>query len=195
MKNLLKACLTGPDKRHLDGVLRCVSVWLLAVVLSGCQSGHETVFDAAYHGDLEAVREFVEEGGVKGDAEDKFGNQVLFHAVSGNHLDVVNYLIERGADPLIRSQDGSSLLHLAAGAGNIELATRLIEVGCAVDGVDVNGESPLMMAILAEHESMTQLLIAKGASVTLTNGTGATPLSVAAKKGWTNLLHKPVTEE
>lgn len=195
MKNLLKAVMALPDKVHLGGVLRSVSLWLLAVVLIGCQSGHETVFDAAYYGDLEAVREFIEEGGVKADSEDRFGNQVLFHAVSGSHLDVVNYLIERGADPLIRSQDGSSLLHLAAGAGNKELALRLIELGCPVDGVDVNGESPLMMAILAEHESMSQLLISQGASVTLTNGTGATPLSVAARKGWTNLLHKTVTQE
>ncbi len=161
---------------------------LTVLVVQACQPSHENIFDAAYEGDLKAVKQFVEEDQVDVEASDRFGIEVIFHAVSGGHIEVVRYLLEKGADPLVTSPDGSSLLHLAAGSGDLELAALLIESGCLVDRQDGNGETPLMFAVLAEHRDAASFLVAKGASMTVTNNRGRTPRQLGHEKGWTNIF-------
>lgn len=165
-----------------------MSAW---VCFSGCGEGGRSVHDAAWEGDLQAVKRYIEADQVDVESKDRFGNEILFHAVSGNHMDVVRYLVEQGASPLIRSGDGSTLVHIAAGLGETNMVAYLLQQLCPIDEQDVNGETPLMFAVLAEHRGMVDFLVAKGASMTVTNQTGQTPLQVALKKGWSDLAVSP----
>lgn len=157
----------------------------------GCGGGDKSVHDAAWEGDLQSVKRAIEVDRMDVESRDRFGNEILFHAVSGNHMDVVRYLVEQGASPLIRSGDGSTLVHIAAGLGETNMVNFLLQQQCPIDEQDVNGETPLMFAILAEHRGMVDFLVAKGASMTVTNQSGRTPLQVASKKGWTDLAVGP----
>ena len=56
-------------------------------------------------------------------------------------------LIQNGADPSLKSKDGSSLLHFAAQGGNTSIMNKLISLGLDIDSKDLGGKTPVIMAI------------------------------------------------
>jgi ankyrin repeat protein len=72
----------------------------------------------------------------------------LLLAAKNNHVDVMRVLIEAGADPKLKAQDGTTLLLAAAGSGHAEAARYAYEFDKDVKAVDNDGRT-------AMHESMT----------------------------------------
>ena len=108
---------TGPslDERMVSAAKRGDSsmfrllLWLGADVDKGAGTngyGNTPLLDAAYHGDLRAVRLFVEHGAYL-DYEEKDGFSAITYAAGQSHWDVVEYLYHAGAN--FRLPDGSGL--------------------------------------------------------------------------------------
>jgi hypothetical protein len=68
--------------------------------------------EAAYRGDLELVKQLVEDGYAV-NQRDADGATPLMHAVVEGHYQVCRYLIDHGADVSVRDNDGWDLLRLA----------------------------------------------------------------------------------
>ena len=97
--------------------------------------------------------------GVPVNSQDKDGYSALYWAVFGNHTDVVNKLISKGADVNVRTGHYWTPLHAAAHSGDTELMKFLLQHGAKPLIRNSRGETALDIAreFLGEEE-IQQLL-------------------------------------
>ncbi len=75
----------------------------------------------------------------------------------------VRFLLQRGANPNIRNNQGITPLQLATGLGFIEGAEILIDKGAEVNIADRQGETPLIAAVHQRNVELVRTLLAEGA--------------------------------
>lgn len=97
-----------------------------------------------------------------GDVNARFshdGQTALMLAASSGSLELVNILIECGADVNLQNKDGSTALMFACENRNIEIVKRLLEVpGCNAGLEDNDRKTALKIATEAGHKEMRSLL-------------------------------------
>ena len=102
---------------------------------------------AAWNGDLQLVKEFVERGV---DVEKETGGLTpLMTASCHGHLEVLRYLLEQGANR-DTSTEGETALHLAAEVGFCEIAKLLMVYGAELNVRNRFGELPIDVASTEE---------------------------------------------
>jgi len=138
--------------------------------------------DACEAGDKDKVLTLIKQ--VDKNEVDQDGYNGLHMAADNGHLEIVNILLDAGADINKVVYDGAmSALHLALSKRNFDIARKLIEAGCDVNLVSQVGVSgpPLHYAIIKENLDMVKLLIEKKADVNIAEEeTGYSPLFLAA---------------
>jgi ankyrin repeat protein len=77
--------------------------------------------------------------------------------VMGNHLELVNELIEAGADVNIKSKSGQTALTVAAGASEVKMTEALLKAGADPDITDSLGASARKYATLFRNSSIIDL--------------------------------------
>jgi hypothetical protein len=87
----------------------------------------------------------------------------LMFASEMGHLNVVQLLVDEGADINAKSNNGLTALMIASGIGHREIVQLLIAEGADVNAKKDNGETALMLASQKGHREIVQLLIAEGA--------------------------------
>jgi ankyrin repeat protein len=117
-------------------------------------------------------------------AKDQVGSTRLHTAAYQGHLVVARFLLENGADPNVRRNDGWTPLHIAASGGHKALVELLLSQGASVQIAEVNGNTPLHAAARKGFRSIVEVLLAHGADVNPTNWYGSTPLHLAAANGF-----------
>ena len=78
-------------------------------------------------------------------------------------VDMVQLLLEHGADPNICTDGRSSPLHGASSRGLVEAARMLLSHGAKVDEKDGSGRTPLQVIASKRRDEMTKLLVEHGA--------------------------------
>ncbi|XP_069047892.1 protein phosphatase 1 regulatory subunit 12C [Lepisosteus oculatus] len=143
------------------------------------------------------------------------GITALHQACIDDSMDMVAFLLARGADANQADNEGWTPLHVAASCGHLEIADYLLQHGASLSAVNCDGDVPLDIAedeatetLLREHtqrqgidleavkrQEEEQML--RDAQHWLTEGlptdlrhpkTGATPLHVAAAKGYLEVM-------
>ena len=71
-------------------------------------------------------------------------------------------LIQNGADPSFKDNNGFSVLHCAAQGGNTSIINKLLSLGLDIKLKDVYGVTPLTRAIGKNIFDAVKFLIAKG---------------------------------
>lgn len=157
---------------------------------------------AALDGDLEKIKSLLENS-IDINALDENGFSALHFAVQENHIQVVKYLLEKGA-----SVDSSSLedpgefsgwtpLHLACLFGYLEIVKLLLENGADVnfttaqgeiEGGEAKGWTALHCACAKNHIEIVKLLLEKNARLNLTDNDNRTPLHIAYIFGHQNIM-------
>jgi ankyrin repeat protein len=89
-------------------------------------------------------------------------------------------LIERGADVNWANRFGATALWLAAKGGRVDVVKVLLQAGADVNKADENGDAPLTVAASA---AIATMLIERGADVNAANRRGVTALLIAAQEG------------
>ena len=105
---------------------------------------------AAGVGSLDVVKTYFDETGslAKGATRQQFESGFLY-ACGYGRIDVVRFLLERGADPGSRNDVGQTGLHWAAYGPHVEVVKALIDAGAPVNVADVHERTPLDWAIAA----------------------------------------------
>ena len=139
---------------------------------------------ASEHGSIAAI-ELLLSGGLSVDSRDGAGNTPLVCAAACGQIEAVNYLLEHGADPLLKGKDEWSLLHFAAQSGNVIIIETMLSKGLDIDSKDETlGLTPLMVSIKSGKLEAAKYLLEKGADKSLKTTAGKlSPLSIAAALG------------
>jgi len=94
----------------------------------------------------------------------------LHEAARWGHLEVIQFLISKGADPNLKTTEGTSLLHLAAMNGHAPVVEYLVkEAKLDINAQDKFGDTPLIAACGGGKVNTAQLLLQLGANKDLKN--------------------------
>ena len=115
------------------------------------------------------------------------GDTALHMAAAGFQYEVVQTLIDKGADCSARNRRGAQPLHYAADSNvwspNAQAATidRLIRAGADPNATDKSGVTPLHRAVRTRCAAAVEALLAGGAEPRGGNKRGSTPLHLAVQ--------------
>ena len=105
----------------------------------------------------------------------------LYRAVlSTRDVDMIQALLDAGADPNLVVRGGRAPIHAAAWFNGASVVDALIQSGADVNARDKNGNVPLHAAVYHNDQSVVELLIASQAEVNEPNGDGMTPLHLSS---------------
>jgi uncharacterized protein len=119
------------------------------------------------------------------------GSTPLWIASQVADLEMMQLLLSRGADPALRSSNGTTALMAASGLGYVDqestvsesaklAAVRfLLDRGADVNAANKDGETALHAAAYEGFDSIVEALARAGATLTATNTLGHTPLTIA----------------
>lgn len=110
--------------------------------------------------------------------KDSFGDTVL-HTVTMLNVekDIVEYLIENGADVNAKNKEGSTPLSIAVQKREVEIAKLLTDSGADIHTKDANGITPLLLSLTSTPEILQAIVNPKNALSQ--DSEGNTPLHVA----------------
>ena len=115
------------------------------------------------------------------------GGTALQQAARHRDLNIVQLLLNNGADIAARDFDGNTALHFACflkhNESSLEVISLLLDYGVDVNAVNRQGETALYMSVVSRQLSLTQLLLARGADVTIRDGNREAPLTLASQSG------------
>jgi uncharacterized protein len=114
--------------------------------------------------------------GAEVNAVSPLGATPLMGAASRGHKDIVNYLLDHGADSSTRLGFGASALAGAAAGGHVDVVSVLLDRGS--QGLD----AALALASRNGHEQIVQRLLDDGADPTVRDAGGLSPIDWAIKK-------------
>ena len=103
----------------------------------------------------------------------------LTAAAIENKLDVLVFLVSRGADIHQRDNTGLTALYQASNYGSYDAVNFLITQGAEIDFQDDLGCTALHMAAIGGHLGIVTLLVQNGAKADMKNKRGLTPLLYA----------------
>ena len=122
----------------------------------------------------------------------RLGATPLLLAAKGAYPDMMELLLEHGADLHARTVEETTALMLAAGVAifnegddagteveTLRAVKLLVERGAAVNEIDANGETAMHGAAYRGHNSVVQYLADAGARLDVPNRIGWTPLIIA----------------
>lgn len=120
---------------------------------------------AVYEGDIDRVRQLIDDGADVTVANNYGANAMQLAAEVGN-VELLKLLLDAGADPDSPNPEGQTALMLVARTGNVAAAKLLVEHGATINAREGWGEqTALMWASARRHPEMTAYLIDQGADI------------------------------
>jgi ankyrin repeat protein len=146
----------------------------------------------AMHGDPAIIRfagsrldvvQLLAESGAKVDQEGYLGQSALGEAAKAGRLDIVRYLLTKGANPKFTGYGRLTPLHWAASSAkdNTQVLDFLVGLGVDVNTPSESGQTPLHWVAIWGSEASAKWLLAHGADKNAKDHKGQTPLKTAIK--------------
>jgi|GEM_PF-2907264 len=163
-------------------------VSLLIVLIANTLFASETsiytpLCRAVRYNDVTEVKAWVKEHGIDAiNHQNKRGETVVHWIARNGNAEMLDVLINAGADIHAKNSLGSTPLLEATKKNNVQAAKTLIKHGADVNVQDTYGDTPLHLAV--GHEDLQlALLLRKNGAVENHNGMGETPYDIALNAG------------
>uniref|UniRef100_A0A671UF55 Regulatory factor X-associated ankyrin-containing protein n=1 Tax=Sparus aurata TaxID=8175 RepID=A0A671UF55_SPAAU len=115
--------------------------------------------------------------------QDERGFTPLMWAAAFGEKAVVDFLLEKGADPKTIARERESALTLASSGGYVDIVKSLLRHGVDINTYDWNGGTPLLYAVRGNHIKCVKALLANGADMTIESDSGYSPMALAVALG------------
>lgn len=112
---------------------------------------------------------------------------LLHIAITNNHLDILKFLVEKGANLELANADKLTPLMTAASLGSVEAIKILLEGGAKINATDRRRKSALTFAVRSGHIEAASYLLRHGAAP-LPDTSNNTLVHYAAAFGWIEVL-------
>ncbi|KAI3872051.1 hypothetical protein MKX03_001398, partial [Papaver bracteatum] len=139
------------------------------------EDGRGCLHFAAAGGRLNVCKYLIENLKLDVNSRDGEGCTPLYHACAEGHFDMVEYLLEKGANPDASNDMNHTPLHQAANSGDTKIITLLLSRGVPVDVVSRSGNA-LQFAAARGHPDAVKLLLDHGADPNCDNSPMLRPL-------------------
>ncbi|XP_048243674.1 uncharacterized protein LOC124141914 [Haliotis rufescens] len=148
---------------------------------------YDCVVACVTYGKLKHLEHLVTIMSLRGEFDVDFsidGKTLLIMAAKSGQSEVVNFLIQKGADISLTDWTGSTCLHYACESGSMALTTKVVEM-CPVilNSMSFVGLTPAMLCAKAGHLLILKFLKQKGADLTLTDKNLVDCLHLASENG------------
>ena len=161
-KQCLKVCNDWNKQLKSESFLTLAKTLFLWAI----KQDERKLWHASNNGNTEEVMRLLASGMVDVNCVRGWNNTVpLYEAASWGHEDVVQMLLNEGAEPSKENRYGNTSLHVAALMGHKKVVKLLLDVGAAPNNVNDMGQTPLRQAILWGWNDVVQMLLDGGADL------------------------------
>ena len=169
---------------------RSLTAAVLSLLAATTLAATPRLIEAVKNGDRETALALAGDAGEVGAAEAD-GTTALHWAVRQNYLELVERLLQAGADANAANRYAVTPLKLAAVNGDAKLLERLLDAGGDVNAVGQDGETLLMTVARGGHVEAARLVLERGAAVDAREQWhGQTALMWAAAQGHPAMLRE-----
>lgn len=138
---------------------------------------------AALYGTPEMVTYLIAQG-YKVNAQTHYFRETPLHlAIQQNRKEIVELLLENGADPNIRNYDGENTVYCAIRWSEVDVCKALLDKGANPNIYNKIALSPLHVCVDLEKNDFLRLLLRNKADPDYQNSQGQTPFHVAVERG------------
>lgn len=141
--------------------------------------GSNPIRYACANGQLEVVKYAFEDLGIDDKSITPTGWTYLHFACQADQVDLIKYLIQRGADITAKDNNGATPIHIASGKESINVVRYILETYSSVCGVndkDARGQTAIVYAVSKSDLQITKYLVEQGADVNVKFGSNFTVL-------------------
>ena len=163
--------------------------FFLLLAIAGCATNHP-IEQAALDGQTEVVKTLAAQTETK-----PYLDRALSLAASTGRLDIVEILLERGANPnsltrkSISRERAPALFGAAANGVNVKIIESLFNHGANVNLADSAGNTPIYAASYNGHTETVNVLLKHGADANLATKAGITPIYMASQLGHAEVVN------
>ena len=161
-------------------LIQLISIFLLNVHVTHATIGANLI-EAAREGHMPDIIKWLEHHDV--DVKDSSHYSAFMHASMSGHLDVMQYLLDKGAKINTRDRVYHTPLILAARDGRIKVVEFLIAKGAQIEVRDNSRMTALTWASVRGNHDIMELLVKAGANIHHEDHIDHTPLDWAKKRG------------
>tara|TARA_R110000751_G_scaffold98096_5_gene190959 strand:+ start:60735 stop:61868 length:1134 start_codon:yes stop_codon:yes gene_type:complete len=105
----------------------------------------------------------------------------IIQACRYGNTEIINALLDKGADANSTIEDGTSAFQLCAGSATTEDLTRMVSLGANINAQNSDGQTALMWAANFGKAENLNYLVSKGANINQQSQQGYSPLFFAIK--------------
>jgi cytohesin len=155
------------------------------VLILASTSCRRDIYQEVRAGNLEKVKSMVERNPSLVQAKDDYGESrtPLHWAVRWDQKEIVEFLIEKGAEVNSRDNSDTTPLYFAVTINQKDLAELLLSQGADVNAKNNHDFTSLHLAAIKGFQEMVEFLLTQGADVNARDDKGNTPLHYAAVTG------------
>ena len=154
------------------------------------QFGNYVIYYSYLKGYFSIIKYLIEKRHIENEVKNYYSQTPLHCACYFGDLQIVEYLISKGADLYAKDNDENIVIHYSSIGGHLPIVQYLIEK----QNVDINikgwnGKTPLHLACLEGHHNIAEYLISKGANINAKDTIGDYAIHYASKGG-----HLPIVQ-
>ncbi|KAH9502571.1 hypothetical protein Btru_069032 [Bulinus truncatus] len=142
------------------------------------------IHDAVRAGDLERVKDLINQFNEMKDFKDGSGWTPIHLAAARGNIDILRWLVTSDADINAVTPSGLNAMHISAMHGHVNSMMVLQAMGCSIASLTLEKQSALHLAAENGHLECVKWLVANRASITQEDSKGKTACQLAEDKNW-----------